>query len=78
MRTWFQKLGRTVETSAGLPAETRDPTFLEKVTAPIRRKTVERHPDDPGCWEYPEPMTQAELDAACDWLNNPRGWRRLR
>jgi hypothetical protein len=81
VQQWLQRLGLTVERTdtagdihkkPGLvptPSQDNTPRWLGRGT----RDTV----DEDGV-RYPTPMTQAELDAACDWLNNPRGWRRVR
>jgi hypothetical protein len=79
VQEWLQRLGLTVNRTDTAPAPAKSahvqhmppgktPRWLDRATrgTPVDGVTS------------PAPMTQAELDAACDWLNNPRGWRRLR
>ena len=80
---WLQKIGIRVTRLPPVPApKGHTPTWLEKVTAPIRRGTFERHPDDPGFWDYPlqrAAWEQREEDRhrSTDWLNHStpeNGW----
>jgi hypothetical protein len=84
---WLQRLGLTVVRSDSVPTPKKGhtPTVLDRCAGPRTRKTFTpvRHPDDPGTWRYllqelAFEQTVEDRHRLTDWLNNPRGWRRLR
>jgi hypothetical protein len=77
VQQWLQRLGLTVEISGAMAPKHRAPVPPDTTPRWLGRGTRDDTVDEDGV-TYPTPMTQAELDAACDWLNNPRGWHRLR
>jgi hypothetical protein len=78
VQQWLARLGLTVDRTAAPPSNSNHGQSLPPDTTPRWLGRGTRDTVDEDGLTYPTPMTQAELDAACDWLNNPRGWRRVR